>query len=68
MKRSALVLFLCAATILADDWPQFRGPNRDGISRETGFKTKWPAEGPARLWQANVGAGWSSISVAAGRA
>lgn len=52
---------------LADDWPQWRGPNRDGISKETGWVTKWPAEGPKRLWEAGVGIGYSSMSVSKGR-
>lgn len=42
----------------ADDWPQFRGPNRDGISKETGLLTTWPPGGPPLLWtygEAGVG-------------
>ena len=43
----------------AADWPQWRGPNRDGISDEKG----WRAENPRLLWKANVGTGCSSFSV-----
>jgi outer membrane protein assembly factor BamB len=54
-------------TARADDWPQWRGPNRDGISKETGWLVKWPAEGPAKLWEASIGIGYSSFSVSKGR-
>lgn len=46
------------------DWPQWRGPKRDGISEEKGLLKEWPKEGPQRLWQVDtVGAGYSSIAV-----
>jgi outer membrane protein assembly factor BamB len=50
------------------DWPQWRGPYRDGVSAETGLLTKWPDEGPQVLWRADAGTGFSGVSVAAGRA
>ena len=62
---AAVFLFPCLAQ--ADDWPQWRGPNRDGISKETGWLAKWPAEGPKKLWEAGVGVGYSSMSVAKSR-
>jgi len=49
------------------DWPQWRGPNRDGISTETGWLTAWPEDGPKELWDAEVGEGYSGLSVANGR-
>jgi outer membrane protein assembly factor BamB len=52
----------------AADWPNFRGPNHDGISRETGWTTTWPAEGPKTLWKAKVGLGFAGIVVADGKA
>ncbi|MDB6024611.1 MAG: alcohol dehydrogenase [Verrucomicrobiales bacterium] len=52
---------------MADDWPQWRGPNRDGISQEKGWATQWPAEGPKQIWKAGVGVGYSSMSVAKDR-
>ena len=52
----------------AANWPQWRGPNRDGISKETGLLKQWPAEGPALVWKASgAGGGYSSFSVANGK-
>ncbi|MCI0538360.1 MAG: PQQ-like beta-propeller repeat protein [Verrucomicrobiales bacterium] len=69
--RTVFFALLCAFALsspaLAHDWPQWRGPNRDGISTEHGLSTDWPKEGPKQLWKAEVGAGFSSISVANGR-
>lgn len=48
-------------------WPQFRGPNRDGVSRETGLLKQWPAGGPPLLWKAHgIGTGNSAPSAAGG--
>ena len=50
------------------NWPQWRGPNRDGVSKETGLLKQWPAEGPPLVWKASgAGRGYSSFSVANGR-
>ena len=46
----------------------FRGPNHDGISTETEWIKKWPESGPKKLWEAEVGIGFSSVSVSDGRA
>jgi outer membrane protein assembly factor BamB len=52
----------------ANDWPQWRGPNRDGRSAETGLVKDWPAGGPPLAWSATgAGEGYSSFSVAEGR-
>jgi outer membrane protein assembly factor BamB len=49
-------------------WPQWRGPNRDGISKETGLLKQWPAEGPPLVWKATgAGRGYSSFSIAGGK-
>lgn len=46
-------------------WGEFRGPDRNNISRETGLLTNWPAEGPRQLWAARgLGEGYSSVCVA----
>lgn len=67
--RLPLTLGLCllAGAALAADWPQFRGPNRDGVSRETGLLKSWPAGGPKVLWKAPAGEGFSHVVVAGGR-
>src|SRR5688500_11305393 len=50
------------------DWPQWRGPGRDGLSREAGLLKQWPAGGPRLLWQVNdIGDGYSTPSVAGSR-
>jgi outer membrane protein assembly factor BamB len=46
------------------DWPQWRGPERDGLSKETGLLKQWPKEGPKLLWQANdIGDGYSTPAI-----
>jgi outer membrane protein assembly factor BamB len=49
------------------DWPQWRGPRRDGVSQETGILTDWPKQGPKVLWKAPSGRGYASLAVANGR-
>lgn len=49
------------------DWPQWRGPGRDGVAPAAGWNKQWPADGPARLWQAKAGLGMASPVIAAGR-
>jgi outer membrane protein assembly factor BamB len=57
-----------AAAQTSGDWPQWRGPNRDGISKETGLLKQWPAEGPPLVWKATgAGRGYSSLAIARGR-
>lgn len=72
MALSAFVLKESPASALREtaggDWPQWRGPNRDGISTETGLLKTWPASGPKVLWRAASGEGYAGISVANGRA
>jgi outer membrane protein assembly factor BamB len=50
-----------SATLDARDWPQWRGPERNGISKDTGLLKQWPAGGPRLLWQVNdIGDGYST--------
>ena len=64
---AATLLVLPLAESLADDWPQWRGPNRDGVSREVA-PADWPAGGPSLLWSStNLGKGFSSVAVAKGK-
>ena len=62
-----LVLYLITAAARADDWPQWRGANREGIWREEGIVESFPAKGLPVRWRAPVGAGFSGPAVAAGR-
>jgi outer membrane protein assembly factor BamB len=56
------------ASSLAADWPQWRGPERDGVSKETGLLKEWPKEGPKLLWQAkDIDYGYSTPAVAGDR-
>jgi outer membrane protein assembly factor BamB len=67
MHRLALACVL-ALTAAAADWPQWRGPNRDGISTETGLLASWPAGGPPVVWKTNgLGEGYSSLAIVNGR-
>jgi outer membrane protein assembly factor BamB len=63
----ATVIFISCVSH-AEDWPQWRGPQRNGISAEKSWPDTWPANGPAIAWKANVGLGFSSVVVAQGRA
>ena len=50
------------------DWPQWRGPNRDGICSETGLLKNWPEDGPALLWETTgLGPGYASMAIVDGR-
>jgi outer membrane protein assembly factor BamB len=62
-----VAVLVFAAPAVADDWPQYLGPKRDGVWRETGVLDSFPPGGPAVLWKKPVGAGFSGPAVAAGR-
>lgn len=67
-----LALALGSATGLSaesasEEWPQFRGSYRDGISPASGLLDTWPEGGPKELWRVPIGEGFSAISVAEGR-
>ena len=52
----------------AADWPQWRGPNRDGHSADTGLLKQWPEGGPKLVWKASgLGSGYASVSVVGDR-
>jgi outer membrane protein assembly factor BamB len=62
MRLLPAILFLSLAA--AADWPQWRGPNRDGISAETGLLQAWPAGGPRVVWKTTgLGEGYSSLAI-----
>ncbi len=67
---TVLLLSVASAALAqsAGNWPQWRGPNRDGISKETGLLKQWPAEGPPLAWKANgAGRGYSSFAISNGK-
>jgi outer membrane protein assembly factor BamB len=66
--KSALMLAVCvtmiAATAAAQDWPQWRGPARTGVSAETGLLKQWPSGGPTLSWSvSNLGKGYGSMAI-----
>jgi len=66
MQTRALILVLALVwcDVNADDWPQWRGPERNGVSKETGLLKEWPKEGPKLIWQVKeIGSGYSTPSV-----
>jgi outer membrane protein assembly factor BamB len=67
-RISAVLLFLAPAAAHADDWPQWRGRDRDGHAHGAKLPATWPEKPPKPLWTAKVGEGQSSPAVAAGRA
>jgi outer membrane protein assembly factor BamB len=63
-----LLSFAFAALAAPGDWPQFRGPNRDGASAETGLLQDLPSGGPPLVWKATgLGVGYSTVSVVGDR-
>src|ERR1044071_4301527 len=59
-----VLLLLSALSASADDWPQWRGPNRDDVSRETGLNLDWSQKKPPLLWTFNqAGAGYSAPTI-----
>lgn len=79
MPRATACVFLFTALVFPaaifaqvpagpGDWPQWRGPNRDGIGLDKGLLKEWPEEGPAVVWQVdNAGVGYSSLAIKDGR-
>ena len=64
----AIGLCLVPLGLPAADWPQWRGPQRNGISAETGLLAEWPKEGPRLVWQVkDIGSGYSTPSVVGDR-
>jgi outer membrane protein assembly factor BamB len=78
MPGTLLSTFALVLTVLAPqggsgdsstgDWPQWRGPERNGVSSDTGLLTKWPANGPHLLWESKgAGRGYASLAITGGR-
>jgi len=67
-RALVLVVLMAANVAVADDWPQWLGPQRDGLSRETGLLQSWPDGGPKRLWLFdNCGVGYAGPAIVDGR-
>lgn len=65
---ACLVLLAGVLPVAADDWPQWRGPERNGKSAETGLIDHWPEGGPPLVWKADgLGRGYSSVAVVGDR-
>ena len=69
MNRLIGIFLLGSASLAgAADWPQWRGPDRTGVSKETGLLSKWPEKGPPLLWTyRNAGLGFSSFAIVDGK-
>ena len=72
LSPALLVVLLSMPAVVSnrglDDWPQWRGPKRDGVSAERGLLKDWPAGGPKLAWKASgAGEGYSSFATANGR-
>lgn len=67
MSFASLVVVALASALHADDWPQWLGPKRDSVWRETGIVEKFPSGGPKVLWRVKVAGGYAGPAVAEGR-
>jgi outer membrane protein assembly factor BamB len=67
LPAMVVVILLVTRALLAADWPQFRGPHRDGSWDETGILEKFARDGLKIKWRRPVGGGWASPVVAQGR-
>jgi outer membrane protein assembly factor BamB len=71
MNKTLKALLVCSLMVLASsslavagDWPQWRGPNRDDKSTDTGLLKQWPAAGPTLLWKSTgLGLGYSGVTM-----
>ncbi len=63
-----ILLVVSEGGLFAADWPQWRGPNRDGVCTETGLLKQWPEGGPKLLWEiSGLGPGFSTVSIVGGK-
>ena len=66
LRLSSVLSIALAVAANATDWPRWRGPDANGISKETGWSAKWSGR-PKQLWDAKVGTGFSSLAISKGR-
>src|SRR5689334_22916135 len=63
-KIAGAALLISSQFVWGGDWPQWRGPNRDGKSTDKGLLKDWPSQGPPLAWRANgLGKGFASVAV-----
>lgn len=67
MRITLILVGLISSVVHADDWPQWLGPQRDGVWRETGILDRFPDGGPKRLWRIPVGLGYAGPAIANGK-
>lgn len=68
MLSAAALALVSGGSAAGDDWPQFLGPQRTGVSAETGLISQWPEGGPPIAWRVPGGVGMSGVAVQDGRA
>ena len=67
MRIVSLLLLLLTAALHADDWPQWLGPQRDSVWRESGIIDSFPSGGPPVLWRVKIGGGYAGPAIADGK-
>ena len=65
---TSLLPLLLIGQVYAADWPNYRGPNHDGISAEKGIAANWPASGPKEIWKTPLNDSFGSFAVSNGKA
>ena len=61
------IMFLLLNINLFGEWPQYLGPDRNGISPETDLETNWTETGPKVLWQQSLGTGFAGAAISEGK-
>lgn len=67
MRKSLLFIITLSSILLADEWPQWRGPSRDGRWQETGIVQEFESSQIPVLWRTSISRGYSGVTVADGR-
>ena len=67
VKLIPMIVLFCIAGVFAEDWPQYLGPSRNGISAQKGILRSWPENGPEVLWIVTVGRGFGGPVVKDGK-
>lgn len=67
-RIAAIALLFVSGFALAEDWPHWRGPNRDGISSEKGFRVRWGETAPPKVWHRDIGPAFSAFAIVGGKA